>query len=58
MTAGVITGQPVIRARKIRDFKDPVLRKRLNLSPAPRVVDLTASIPACPTCGGRASGPA
>jgi type IV secretion system protein VirD4 len=30
-----ITGQPVIRARKIRDFKDAVLRKRLNLAPAP-----------------------
>jgi type IV secretion system protein VirD4 len=29
-----ITGQPVIRARKIRDFLDPVLKKRLNLAPA------------------------
>ncbi|MGF7212903.1 type IV secretion system protein VirD4 [Skermanella aerolata] len=29
-----ITGRPVIRARKIRDFKDAVLRNRLNLAPA------------------------
>jgi type IV secretion system protein VirD4 len=27
----IITGQPVIRARKIRDFKDPILKKRLTL---------------------------
>ncbi|QQP92724.1 type IV secretory system conjugative DNA transfer family protein (plasmid) [Skermanella sp. TT6] len=31
----LITGQPVIRARKIRDFRDPVLSRRLGLPPAP-----------------------
>ena len=27
----IITGQPVIKARKIRDYRDRILRKRLNL---------------------------
>lgn len=35
-----ITGQPVIRAQKIRDYKDPVLKKRLALAvPATRAAD-------------------
>jgi type IV secretion system protein VirD4 len=31
----IITGQPVIKATKLRDYKDRILRKRLNLPPPP-----------------------
>jgi hypothetical protein len=30
-----ITGQPVIKAKKIRDYRDRILKKRLKLPPAP-----------------------
>lgn len=46
----IITGQPVIRANKIRDMKDPILKKRLKL-PTAKMRDANGVYPSlpCPT---------